>query len=89
MHGDAVAEPLGQVSPRQASAEPVEHGFNEQTIVLRRHANMAQSPGKKVLYAVPLVVTKAVAPHWSAPYQRTRYELKFHPRRNPLNDDTP
>jgi len=89
MHRDAVTEALGQVAPWHTSAKTIKHGFDEQSVVERGHAHMALTPGKQVLYAVPLIVAKAVAPHRSAPYQLTSYESKFPPLRNPLNDDTP
>jgi len=89
MHVLPVAEPLRQIAPRYAGSIAKQHRFDEQPVIRRSHPHMTLTPGQQALDTVPLIVAKAVASHWSAPKWLTRYESKFPPRRNPLNDDTP
>ena len=89
MHRHTITEALRQIAPGQTRTEPVKHGLDEQPVVPRGDANMPLTSGQQVLDTLPLIVPKAVASHWSAPSWLTRYESKFPPRRNPLNDDTP
>jgi len=61
MHHAKVPEPLGKVAPRDARAIAVQHRFNKQPVVPRRHPNMACPPGKQRFNTLSLVISKCVA----------------------------
>ena len=51
-----IAETLGQIAPRNAGSISVENGFDEQSVIRRRAADMAFAAGQKILDPIPLVV---------------------------------
>src|SRR6516162_2327685 len=57
MHRFPVTKPLRQVAPRTASSIAVEHGFDEQAIILCGASDMAFTARKKILDPIPLVVS--------------------------------
>ena len=89
MDSDSVAEALRQIPPWEARTEAIQHGLDEQTIVPGRHAHMAYPARQQVVNTLPLIVAKAITSHGPAFYTLTRYESRFRPIRNPLNDVTP
>jgi hypothetical protein len=54
-----MTDPLGAVpfTPRTASSIAVEHGFDEQAIILCRASDMAFTAREKILDPIPLVVS--------------------------------
>jgi hypothetical protein len=66
MHLFPMPEPLRQVPPGNPRSIAIEHRFNEQPIVRRRHANVTFTAWKQILYPIPLVVMQAIAAHRSA-----------------------
>jgi len=83
MHILPITETFRQIAPRNAGPVSIQHRLNEQAIVGRSHPDVALTPGKKVANTLPLIVTKAVASHRSAPSWLIPYESKFAPPRNP------
>lgn len=61
---------------------------DEQLAILCRDTHRPASPRQKVSDPVPLVVTKGVAAHLSAPVWLASHESEFAPLRNPLFDAT-
>jgi len=51
-----IAETLGQIAPRNAGSISVENGFDEQSVIRRRAADMAFAAGQKSL----------IRSHWSS-----------------------
>jgi hypothetical protein len=51
-----IAEALGEIAPRNASAISVQDGFDEQSIIRRSAPDMAFAAGQKILDPIPLVV---------------------------------
>jgi len=68
LHLDPTAEALGQIAPRDAGAEAVEHRLNEQPVVPGGHAHVTLTSRQQAPNAVPLVVTKAMASHQAGPH---------------------
>ena len=66
VHVVPVAEPLGQVAPRDAGTVAIQHRFDEQAVVRRGHADMALAARQQLLNPLPLVVAECVAAHRSA-----------------------
>jgi hypothetical protein len=56
-----IAKAFGQISPRNAGAITVQNRFYKQPIVFGGYADMAFAARQKVLYTLPLVVTKGIA----------------------------
>src|ERR1700739_1074351 len=52
-----IAEPVWQIAPRDAGTVAIEHRFDESTIVLGGHADLADPPWQQVLDPLPLVVS--------------------------------
>jgi hypothetical protein len=74
-----VAKALGQIAPRDAGAKPEENGFDKQTIVRHRAAQMAFTARQDFFDPIPLVVAQCISSHRSAPpradHSRVRYLL--------------
>jgi hypothetical protein len=66
MHRHAIAKALWQIPPRHAGPEPVEHRFDEQTVVGCGYADRTFPARQQVLDPLPLVIAKGVATHRSA-----------------------
>jgi hypothetical protein len=64
-----IAEALRQVTPGNACSIAVDHGIDEQTIVLGGHPDVTLTSGQDVPDPVPLVIANGVATHQSAPRQ--------------------
>jgi hypothetical protein len=54
----------------------IEDRLDEQPVVARGHADRAFPARQQVLDPVPLVITQAVAAHWSAPSKLIAHESK-------------
>src|SRR5215472_7383107 len=61
-----IAESLRQIAPRDAGTIPIEHCFDEATIVLGGGADMADPPREPVFDPFPLVVAQSISGHGSA-----------------------
>ena len=67
LHLDPIAEALGQVAPSDAGPVAVHHRLDEQTVVLGRHPDRAEPARQQIPDPIPLIVTKGIAAHRSAP----------------------
>ena len=63
---DGIAEAFRQVTPGNADPIAVQHGFDEQPIIARCHADRSFPAGQQVLDPFPLVIAKGVAAQESA-----------------------
>ena len=61
MHDAKVTKAPGQVLPGDARAVAVQHRFDKQPVISRRHAHMALAPGQQVLDAFPLIVSQCIS----------------------------
>ncbi|KGE51419.1 hypothetical protein GW15_0214985 [Xanthomonas axonopodis pv. vasculorum] len=52
-----VAKALRQVAPRETGSVAVEHGLDEQPVVLGGYANMPSSAGEQIADVIPLIVS--------------------------------
>jgi hypothetical protein len=55
-----IAKAFRQVTPVNASAIPVKHRLNKQSIVLGGETDMPFTAGQQVLYTLPLVIPKGI-----------------------------
>ncbi|KPH88609.1 hypothetical protein GLUCOINTEAF2_0203770 [Komagataeibacter intermedius AF2] len=52
-----VPETAKKITPRDAGAIAIQHGFHEQAVVRCRAADMTIPTGEKIFYPLPLIVT--------------------------------
>jgi len=62
-----ITEPFRQVSPRDASSIAIQHRLYKQPVVVCGYADASFTSGEQVLDPVPLVITKGISAHRSAP----------------------
>ena len=58
-----VPEAFRQVPPGNACAIPIKHRLDKQSVVLGSDTDMPFTAGQKVLYTLPLIITKGIAAH--------------------------
>jgi hypothetical protein len=51
-----VSEPGRKVTPRNACAVTIQHGFDKQRVIRSRPTDMTFTTGKKILYPLTLVI---------------------------------
>jgi len=61
-----VAKALGQITPGDAGAVPMEHGLDESAIVMGGRPDMADPSRQQVFDPLPLVVAQSIPGHGSA-----------------------
>lgn len=59
----SVSETDRKITPRDARAIAIQHGFHEKTVIRGRAANMTLPTGKKAFHSLPLVIAQTVSPH--------------------------
>jgi len=62
-----IAKALRQVSPGNAGAIPLEHGFHKQPVILGRDPDMAGAARQYILDPSPLIISQSIASHRPAP----------------------